>query len=69
MSDLFDAIEAHLEAHAARASRQREVSTATARAKWERHLWEAIRPFIRTEADFRAAAGFMAHMTRERSRD
>ena len=50
------------------ASRAR-LRDAETRSRWHGELWGSIRPFLHSEADFRAAAAFMAHMTRAYMRD
>lgn len=61
--DLFDAIDMHLE----RERDRKRFQTAMLRAEWEQELWQAIRPFLRSPADHRHAAAFMAAMLRERA--
>ena len=69
MTDLFAAIDAHLDAHAEKMAGRARLVAASERSRYDRELWAAIRPFVRSESDFRAAATFMAHMTREHARD
>ena len=69
MTDLFIAIDTYLQQHAERSRRRDVLDTALARGRWERNLWRAIAPFVHSADDYRAAAIFMAHMTREHARD
>lgn len=69
MSELFDDIDALLEEHAEKRASLARLRNAEARGRFEKELWAAIRPFVQSEADFRAAAAFMAHMTRAHARD
>ena len=69
MSELFDDIEQHLEAHAQKMARRAMLRDAEVRGRFEKELWAAIRPFVSSPDDFRAAATFMAHMTRAHARD
>lgn len=66
--DLFTAIEAHLELHKERMRGRKRFQAAMTRAEWESDLWAAIRPFLHSADDYRAAAGFMAAMLRGRDR-
>lgn len=68
MSDLYVDIEQYLAQHVERMARRQEFTAAMDRATWERELWEAIAPFIKSPAQYRAGAGFMAAMLRERWR-
>jgi hypothetical protein len=69
VSDLFTAIAEHLEHHAERSRRRTVVDAAMARAGSEFELWAALRPFLRSADDHRAAAAFLAEWTRQMARD
>lgn len=69
MSRLFDEISAHLAERQATLAERQRFGRAMAHAHWEVELWEAIAPFLRSPAEQRAAAAFMAAMLRERARD
>lgn len=67
--DLFDAIGAHLAHELERGRARTRFQSAMRHAEWEHELWAAIRPFLHSPAEHRAAAAFMAAMLRERARD
>jgi hypothetical protein len=51
-------------------SRRRDIlHAAMARTGSEFELWAALRPFLRSAHDHRAAAAFLAEWTRQRARD
>jgi hypothetical protein len=69
VSDLFTAIAEHLERHAETSRRRDILHAAMARTGSEFELWAALRPFLRSAHDHRAAAAFLAEWTRQRARD
>lgn len=66
---LYSDIERYLAEHVDRMARRQDFIAGMDKATWHDELWTAIAPFIKSPAQYRAGAAFMAAMLRDRWRE